>query len=141
MGGRGSGGGKTGGGGGSAAKKETQKTQLKSEPKEQPKEKTLQEKRLEAIAKARAKRAENLKNGIKKQKSETQKTKSIPSDNKISEMVKKIAPDSRGWSWESNGKEITVRFKDARKVKNSTWNKLIKKLGEVGISDVMISND
>lgn len=68
MGGRGSGGGKAGGGGGGAAKKETPKTQLKSEIQEQPKEKTLQDKRLEALAKARAKRAENLKNGIKPEK-------------------------------------------------------------------------
>ena len=38
--------------------------------KETPKEKTTQEKRLEALAKARAKRAENKKNGIKPEKKE-----------------------------------------------------------------------
>ena len=38
--------------------------------KEKPKEKTTQEKRLEALAKARAKRAENKKNGIKPEKKE-----------------------------------------------------------------------
>ena len=38
--------------------------------KEKPKEKTTQEKRLGALAKARAKRAENKKNGIKPEKKE-----------------------------------------------------------------------
>lgn len=38
--------------------------------KEKPKEKTTQEKRLEVLAKARAKRAENKKNGIKPEKKE-----------------------------------------------------------------------
>lgn len=38
--------------------------------KEKPKEKTTQEKRLEALAKARAKRAENKKKGIKPEKKE-----------------------------------------------------------------------
>lgn len=38
--------------------------------KEKPKEKTTQEKRLEALAKARAKRAENKTNGIKPEKKE-----------------------------------------------------------------------
>lgn len=38
--------------------------------KEKPKEKTTQEKRLEALAKARAKRAENKKNGVKPEKKE-----------------------------------------------------------------------
>ena len=38
--------------------------------KEKPKEKTTQEKKLEALAKARAKRAENKKNGVKPEKKE-----------------------------------------------------------------------
>lgn len=102
---------------------------------------TLKQKRLDALKKAREKRAENLKNGIKPTpKKPKEKNKSIPSDEKISQMVRKIAPDSRGWEWESNGREITVHFKESKKVKNSTWNKLIKKLGDVGISDVMIDS-
>src|SRR5574344_1610506 len=99
----------------------------------------LKQKRLDALAKARAKRKENLKNGVKTEKEKSNKIKKIPSDEKISQMVKKIAPDSKGWEWESNGHEITVNFRDPKKVKDSTWNKLTKKLGDVGITDVMIA--
>ena len=53
----------------SSIKKEIDKIEseekTKTKKEEKPKEKTLQEKRLEALAKARAKRAENLKNGVK----------------------------------------------------------------------------
>lgn len=63
-------------------------------------------------------------------------TKSKISDETIDKLVRKIAPDSRGWYWERN--DIVVKFREPKKVKNSVWNKLIKKLGDLGVSDVML---
>ena len=79
MGGRGSGGGKTGGG--SATKStQTQNNKVEDKPK------TTQEKRLEALAKARAKRAENLKNGIKTEKKPRVKKAKMSVDNTVSDL-------------------------------------------------------
>ena len=79
MGGRGSGGGKTGGG--SATKStQTQNSKVEDKPK------TTQEKRLEALAKARAKRAENLKNGIKTEKKPRVKKAKMSVDNTVSDL-------------------------------------------------------
>jgi len=58
------------------------------------------------------------------------------SDETIDNLVRKIAPNSRGWYWEQN--DIVVKFREPKKVKNSVWNKLTKKLGELGVSDVML---
>lgn len=129
MGGRGSGGGKSGGGGGGAAKKETPKAQLKSETKEQPKEKTLQEKRLDALAKARAKRAENLKKGIKPEKKEKDPQKTKPKmsmDSTVSDLKYNLRHnvDTDGYisnsdfRVEDNGKYISVSVRDLGRWKN-----------------------
>lgn len=83
MGGRGSGGGKTGGG---SATKSTQIQNNKVEDKP----KTTQEKRLEALAKARAKRAENLKNGIKTKKKPRVKKAKMSVDNTVSDLKSEL---------------------------------------------------
>lgn len=83
MGGRGSGGGKTGGG---SATKSTQIQNNKVEDKP----KTTQEKRLEALAKARAKRAENLKNGIKTEKKPRVKKAKMSVDNTVSNLKSEL---------------------------------------------------
>ena len=83
MGGRGSGGGKTGGG---SATKLTQTKNSKVEDKP----KTTQEKRLEALAKARAKRAENLKNGIKTEKKPRVKKAKMSVDNTVSDLKSEL---------------------------------------------------
>ena len=83
MGGRGSGGGKTGG---SSATKSTQTKNSKVEDKP----KTTQEKRLEALAKARAKRAENLKNGIKTEKKPRVKKAKMSVDNTVSDLKSEL---------------------------------------------------
>lgn len=83
MGGRGSGGGKTGGG---SATKSTQTKNSKVEDKP----KTTQEKRLEALAKARAKRAENLKNGIKTEKKPRVKKAKMSVDNTVSDLKSEL---------------------------------------------------
>ena len=83
MGGRGSGGGKTGGG---SAIKSTQIQNNKVEDKP----KTTQEKRLEALAKARAKRAENLKNGIKTEKKPRVKKAKMSVDNTVSDLKSEL---------------------------------------------------
>ena len=83
MGGRGSGGGKTGGG---SATKSTQIQNNKVEDKP----KTTQEKRLEALAKARAKRAENLKNGIKTEKKPRVKKAKMSVDNTVSDLKSEL---------------------------------------------------
>ncbi len=83
MGGRGSGGGKTGGG---SATKSTQTQNRKVEDKP----KTTQEKRLEALAKARAKRAENLKNGIKAEKKPRVKKAKMSADNTVSDLKSEL---------------------------------------------------
>ena len=83
MGGRGSGGGKTGGG---SATKSTQTKNSKVEDKP----KTTQEKRLEALAKARAKRAENLKNGIKTEKKPRVKKAKMSVDNTVSNLKSEL---------------------------------------------------
>lgn len=83
MGGRGSGGGKTGGG---SATKSTQIQNNKVEDKQ----KTTQEKRLEALAKARAKRAENLKNGIKTEKKPRVKKAKMSVDNTVSNLKSEL---------------------------------------------------
>lgn len=83
MGGRGSGGGKTGGG---SATKSTQTKNSKVEDKP----KTTQEKRLEALAKARAKRAENLKNGIKAEKKPRVKKAKMSVDNTVSDLKSEL---------------------------------------------------
>lgn len=83
MGGRGSGGGKTGGG---SATKSTQIQNNKVEDKP----KTTQEKRLEALAKARAKRAENLKNGIKAEKKPRVKKAKMSVDNTVSDLKSEL---------------------------------------------------
>ena len=83
MGGRGSGGGKTGGG--SATKlTQTQNSKVEDKPK------TTQEKRLEALAKARAKRAENLKNGIKAEKKPRVKKAKMSVDNTVSDLKSEL---------------------------------------------------
>lgn len=83
MGGRGSGGGKTGGG--SATKStQTQNNKIEDKPK------TTQEKRLEALAKARAKRAENLKNGIKAEKKPRVKKAKMSVDNTVSDLKSEL---------------------------------------------------
>lgn len=83
MGGRGSGGGKTGGG--SATKStQTQNNKIEDKPK------TTQEKRLEALAKARAKRAENLKNGIKTEKKPRVKKAKMSVDNTVSDLKSEL---------------------------------------------------
>ena len=83
MGGRGSGGGKTGGG--SATKStQTQNNKVEDKPK------TTQEKRLEALAKARAKRAENLKNGIKTEKKPRVKKAKMSVDNTVSDLKSEL---------------------------------------------------
>lgn len=83
MGGRGSGGGKTGGG--SATKStQTQNSKVEDKPK------TTQEKRLEALAKARAKRAENLKNGIKTEKKPRVKKAKMSVDNTVSDLKSEL---------------------------------------------------
>ena len=83
MGGRGSGGGKTGGG--SATKStQTQNNKIEDKPK------TTQEKRLEALAKARAKRAENLKNGIKAEKKPKVKKAKMSVDNTVSDLKSEL---------------------------------------------------
>lgn len=83
MGGRGSGGGKTGGG--SATKStQTQNSKVEDKPK------TTQEKRLEALAKARAKRAENLKNGIKTEKKPRVKKAKMSVDNTVSNLKSEL---------------------------------------------------
>ena len=83
MGGRGSGGGKTGGG--SALKStQTQNSKVEDKPK------TTQEKRLEALAKARAKRAENLKNGIKTEKKPRVKKAKMSVDNTVSDLKSEL---------------------------------------------------
>lgn len=83
MGGRGSGGGKTGGG--SATKStQTQNNKIEDKPK------TTQEKRLEALAKARAKRAENLKNGIKTEKKPSVKKAKMSVDNTVSDLKSEL---------------------------------------------------
>ena len=83
MGGRGSGGGKTGGG--SATKlTQTQNSKVEDKPK------TTQEKRLEALAKARAKRAENLKNGIKTEKKPRVKKAKMSVDNTVSDLKSEL---------------------------------------------------
>lgn len=83
MGGRGSGGGKTGGG--SATKStQTQNSKVENKPK------TTQEKRLEALAKARAKRAENLKNGIKTEKKPRVKKAKMSVDNTVSDLKSEL---------------------------------------------------
>ncbi len=83
MGGRGSGGGKTGRG---SATKSTQIQNNKVEDKP----KTTQEKRLEALAKARAKRAENLKNGIKTEKKPRVKKAKMSVDNTVSDLKSEL---------------------------------------------------
>lgn len=83
MGGRGSGGGKTGGG---SATKSTQTKNSKVEDKP----KTTQEKRLEALAKSRAKRAENLKNGIKAEKKPRVKKAKMSVDNTVSDLKSEL---------------------------------------------------
>ena len=83
MGGRGSGGGKTGGG---SATKSTQTKNSKVEDKP----KTTQEKGLEALAKARAKRAENLKNGIKAEKTPRVKKAKMSVDNTVSDLKSEL---------------------------------------------------
>lgn len=83
MGGRGSGGGKTGSG---SATKSTQTKNSKVEDKP----KTTQEKRLEALAKARAKRAENLKNGIKTEKKPRVKKAKMSVDNTVSDLKSEL---------------------------------------------------
>lgn len=83
MGGRGSGGGKTSGG--SATKStQTQNSKVEDKPK------TTQEKRLEALAKARAKRAENLKNGIKTEKKPRVKKAKMSVDNTVSDLKSEL---------------------------------------------------
>ena len=83
MGGRGSGGGKNGGG--SATKStQTQNSKVEDKPK------TTQEKRLEALAKARAKRAENLKNGIKAEKKPRVKKAKMSVDNTVSDLKSEL---------------------------------------------------
>ena len=83
MGGRGSGGGKTGGG--STTKlTQTQNSKVEDKPK------TTQEKRLEALAKARAKRAENLKNGIKTEKKPRVKKAKMSVDNTVSDLKSEL---------------------------------------------------
>ena len=89
MGGRGSGGGKNGGGG--SASKIQNKSVAKVEPQkvELSPEEALRQKRLEALAKARAKRAENLKNGIKPEKKEKkprQKKAKMSMDSTVSDL-------------------------------------------------------
>lgn len=82
MGGRGSGGGKTGG---SATKStQTQNSKVEDKPK------TTQEKRLEALAKARAKRAKNLKNGVKTEKKPKVRKAKMSVDNTVSDLKSEL---------------------------------------------------
>ena len=83
MGGRGSGGGKTGGGSATQST-QTQNSKVENKPK------TTQEKRLEALAKARAKRAENLKNGIKAEKKPRVKKAKMSVDNTVSDLKSEL---------------------------------------------------
>jgi len=73
---------------------------------------------------------------MSKLNSDKTKLKNLPSDEIVDKLVSKIAPDSRGWYWEN--RDVVVKFREPRKVKNSVWNKLTKKLGELGVSDVML---
>ena len=81
--GRGSGGGKTGGGSATQST-QTQNSKVENKPK------TTQEKRLEALAKARAKRAENLKNGIKAEKKPRVKKAKMSVDNTVSDLKSEL---------------------------------------------------
>lgn len=141
MGGRGSGGGKGGrgaGGGGGLSKgtldnKKQEdikaKTEAKKKVEEKPKEKTLQEKRLEALAKARAKRAENLKNGIKPEKKEKDPRRTKPKmsmDSTVSDLKYNLRRnvDTDGYISNSDfrvedyGSSISLSVRDLGKWKN-----------------------
>ena len=85
MGGRGSAGGKGGGGAASKAKTEVKKQPTAEELAAQ-KAAELKQKRLDALAKARAKRAENLKNGIKPEKKERKTKAKMSVDSTVSDL-------------------------------------------------------
>ena len=97
--------------------------------KEKPKEKTTQEKRLEALAKARAKRAENKKNGIKPEKKEKdpRKTKAKMSmDSTVfdlqTSLLRNVTTDGSlrrsDFRIEDYGNTINVSIRDLGKWKN-----------------------
>ena len=152
MGGRGSGGGKTGGG---SATKSTQTKNSKVEDKP----KTTQEKRLEALAKARAKRAENLKNGIKTEKKPRVKKAKMSVDNTVSDLKSELRRNVQTDGYISNSDfrvedygntiNVSVRYlgkwknpSNARNEEDYDWqelhkssqtqiNKVVKKLQKV----------
>jgi len=89
MGGRGSGGGRSSGGGSASKiqKKEVEKKkELTPEEIKQQKADELKQKRLEALAKARAKRAENLKNGVKTEKKPRQTKAKMSVNSTVSDL-------------------------------------------------------
>ena len=97
--------------------------------KEKPKEKTTQEKRLEALAKARAKRAENKKNGIKPEKKEKDPRKTKPKmsmDSTVfdlqTSLLRNVTTDGSlrrsDFRIEDYGNTINVSIRDLGKWKN-----------------------
>jgi hypothetical protein len=144
MGGRGSGGGRgggrSGGGGGGITQKETDKLDSKEKekkimtkkkelsPEEQKKLKAeeLKKKRLAALEKARAKRAENLKNGIKPEKKPRKTKAKMSMDDTVydlkSELLSKVKTDGylrrSDFRVQDDGSTINVSIRDLGKWKN-----------------------
>ena len=119
MGGRGSGGSKNAGTSSKATIEKKQEAQLS-------KEELLKQKRLDALAKARAKRAENLKNGVKTEKKPRQTKAKMSMDNTVydlkSQLIRNVQTDgyirSSDFRVEDYGDIINVQVRDLGKWKN-----------------------
>ena len=119
MGGRGSGGSKNAGTSSKATIEKKQEAQLS-------KEELLKQKRLDALAKARAKRAENLKNGVKTEKKPRQTKAKMSMDNTVydlkSQLIRNVDTDgyirSSDFRVEDYGDFINVQVRDLGKWKN-----------------------
>ena len=146
MGGRGSGGGRSGGkssAGGTKTtlkdnkenkKVETKKKELSPEEQKKLKAEELKKKRLAALEKARAKRAENLKNGIKPDPNKKPKKKKakMTMDNTVydlkSDLMNKVKTDGyirrSDFSVEDYGDTISVSIRHLGKWSNPSdaWN-------------------
>ena len=89
----------------------------------------LKQKRLEALAKARAKRAENLKNGVKTEKKPRQTKAKMSMDSTVydlkSQLIRNVQTDgyirSSDFSIEDYGNVISVQVRHLGKWKNPSY--------------------
>ena len=122
MGGRGSGGSKNAGTSSKATIEKKQEAQLS-------KEELLKQKRLDALAKARAKRAENLKNGVKTEKKPRQTKAKMSMDSTVydlkNQLIRNVQTDgyirSSDFSIEDYGNVISVQVRHLGKWKNPSY--------------------